>query len=139
MSPCLTPLWMPPAPETGRPVEGLLTLVLPPPGPIFNLRSGIQWSTPENLDGAVWKQVSSVREFTVTTNPDGLRTLAVTDSYDPVAKRVLCVGDSVVFGWGLDDPDTYPAQLDRVLRSASPEQKTQVFNVGHTGYSSVQS
>ncbi len=87
----------------------------------------------------MWKQVSSAREFTVTTNPEGLRTLAVTDGYDPEATRVLCVGDSVVFGWGLDDPDTYPAKLDRVLRSASAEKKTQVFNAGHPGYSSVQS
>lgn len=46
--------------------------------------------------------------------------------------RILCVGDSFVFGHGVDDADAFPAQLE----SLNP--KLESVNLGVTGYSTGQ-
>ena len=43
--------------------------------------------------------------------------------------RVVCLGDSFTFGYGLDDANTFPAQLE----AANPS--LQVINMGQGGYS----
>lgn len=53
---------------------------------------------------------------------------------------VLCLGDSVTFGLGLSDPETWPARLAVALRAA-PEfagRPVQVINGAVPGWSSVQ-
>lgn len=49
-------------------------------------------------------------------------------------RRIGCFGDSITFGYGVGDAETYPAQLDAKLRPAG----TEVVNAGVTGYSSHQ-
>lgn len=72
-------------------------------------------------------------DFAVTTHA-GLRS-------EPVAEkksgfRVLALGDSCTFGVGVDDGETWPAQLQRMLREAGIE--GEVINAGVPGYSAFQ-
>jgi lysophospholipase L1-like esterase len=53
---------------------------------------------------------------------------------DPPPVRVLCLGDSITFGYGVGDDESYPAALARAL--ASPQ--VEVVNGGVTGYTSHQ-
>jgi hypothetical protein len=47
-------------------------------------------------------------------------------------KRILMIGDSMTFGWGLDDKDTYPLHLEDDLRS-SGYSNIEVINGGYVG------
>lgn len=48
--------------------------------------------------------------------------------------RVVCLGDSVTFGWSIDETkDTYPAQLQQMLGD-----NYQVVNLGRPGYTTYQ-
>lgn len=57
-------------------------------------------------------QVSRRRSFTVSTNAMGLRgpALPPKDGF-----RILCLGESVTFGWGGTWEESYPSQLARLL------------------------
>jgi lysophospholipase L1-like esterase len=50
------------------------------------------------------------------------------------AVRVLAIGDSTTFGWGVDDPETYTVQLEVRLRAAYPGQQVEVVNAGVVSY-----
>ena len=51
----------------------------------------------------------------------------------PNTFRVLAVGDSFVFGEGVKDGDTMPAQLQAILQAKHPELAVEVVNLGMTG------
>jgi lysophospholipase L1-like esterase len=44
--------------------------------------------------------------------------------------RILAIGDSTTFGWGVNDDGTYCVQLERLLRAAYPHQPLSVVNGG---------
>jgi hypothetical protein len=46
------------------------------------------------------------------------------------AARVLVIGDSFTFGWGVNDEDTYPARLERLLAARAPAKRVEVINAG---------
>jgi lysophospholipase L1-like esterase len=48
--------------------------------------------------------------------------------------RILCLGDSLTWGQGANDEETYPALLETVLRERHPELDVQVLNGGVPGY-----
>jgi len=70
----------------------------------------------------------------VTTNSLGLRGREPTATAVPL--RVLVVGDSSVFGFGLADEQTFPAQLEQLL---APAGAIEVVNGGVPGYTCPQS
>ena len=51
-------------------------------------------------------------------------------------KRIVCMGASPTFGWGVGDEDAYPAQLQRRLDPSARE--VEVLNAAVIGYSSHQ-
>jgi lysophospholipase L1-like esterase len=56
--------------------------------------------------------------------------------------RVLCLGDSGTFGWGVGDEETYPAQLESFLNAWAEKPagfRFEVINAGVNGYSTFQS
>jgi hypothetical protein len=102
------------------------------------LGQGIFWLKP-NLDGARMvvpdrphsKEESRLgnfgrtRTFYVSTN--GLR-LRNGPLGPKTGTRILCMGDSVTFGWGVPDDMSYPAQLERELKARGHQ--VEVLNAG---------
>ncbi|HET9372623.1 MAG TPA: hypothetical protein VFO19_20310, partial [Vicinamibacterales bacterium] len=58
---------------------------------------------------------------------------------DAGALRVLAIGDSTTFGWGVNDDQTYCAALGRQLRAHGLGQRPEVFNAGVVSYDLKQS
>ncbi len=48
--------------------------------------------------------------------------------------RVLAIGDSTTFGWGVNDDETYCVQLERLLEHAYPGRRLSVVNGGVSAY-----
>ena len=85
-----------------------------------------------------WKPRPGFRgEFlgeTVTINALGMRGPELRVPRPTGSRRILCFGDSITFGYGVGDDDTYPAFLGRALA----ERGVEVANAGVTGYTSHQ-
>src|SRR5262249_9193733 len=72
----------------------------------------------------------------VRTNAEGVRAAGAYRRPKPTAVfRILLLGDSQAFGWGLDEADTLGAQLAASLRGAG---EVEVVNAGVPGYNAVQ-
>lgn len=56
--------------------------------------------------------------FFVSTNADGFRGQDIKVEREPDVIRILVVGYSYSFGWGIDDAQAWPAQLERALNDA---------------------
>lgn len=51
--------------------------------------------------------------------------------------RILCLGDSITYGfWLADRADAYPSQLERIWNESGTSQKVEVINLGYPGTSS---
>ena len=59
------------------------------------------------------EQITRLRQFLVSTNSQGFRSPEI----DTPKKRtrILCLGDSVTFGWGVAQEESYPALLGKKL------------------------
>lgn len=44
--------------------------------------------------------------------------------------RIAALGDSMTFGWGANDEETYPAQLERILTDSTGPGNVEVINAG---------
>ncbi len=90
----------------------------------------------------LWRLRSSVTtEFTevpVRTNALGLRGPEIPDPKAAGEVRILCTGDSSVFGHGVAEEHGFPAQLQGQLRTLGGSQ-VRVINMGVPGYSTFQS
>ena len=58
--------------------------------------------------------------YEVEINGLGLRGPALSPTKAPGTARVLCLGDSVTFGYYVGDADTYPARLQALLAPSNP-------------------
>ena len=72
------------------------------------------------------------RSWRVRTSSDGFRDRALAERPEG-ENRVLAVGDSSTFGWGVADDEPWPAVLEAELGEG-----WQVLNLGVPGYSAVQ-
>jgi lysophospholipase L1-like esterase len=104
----------------------------------------LYWRVKPNLTRAIW-------DFTlVSTNAEGLRHEGDVGRKEPGTFRVVCVGDSVTFGYRVpvvwpDKPNNfnpdwlpYPMLLERALRAANPGRKIEVIALAVPGYTSYQ-
>lgn len=71
--------------------------------------------------------LDSAYSIEVCTNQLGLRDR---DHASGEAPRVIALGDSFTFGWGVERQDTYVAHLERALRLAMPEAHPGVWAAG---------
>ncbi|MCK5492619.1 MAG: hypothetical protein KAJ14_05875, partial [Candidatus Omnitrophica bacterium] len=75
----------------------------------------------------------------VETNSLGLR---VQDRMNNIANskqdfRIICLGASPTFGWGVDIDDAYPSRLERILAEKfNLYRRIEVINAGIIGYTS---
>ncbi|MEO8499955.1 MAG: GDSL-type esterase/lipase family protein [Vicinamibacteria bacterium] len=83
------------------------------------------WKPTPGFSGAMW-------DGHVTIGADGLRENGAGRGRAP--KRILCFGDSITFGFGVSDDETYPAALSALLEPHGIE----VRNAGVTGFTSYQ-
>jgi lysophospholipase L1-like esterase len=77
-------------------------------------------------------------EVPIRTNSLGLRSAEVVDPKPVDVLRILALGDSVTFGWGLRGEDTYPSQLASLLATLRPNRRFEVINAGVSGYGTWQ-
>ena len=70
----------------------------------------------------------------ITINALGLRGHEIAIPKPTTKKRILCFGDSITFGYGVSDRESYPYLLGELLSPRGAE----VVNAGVTGYSSHQ-
>jgi lysophospholipase L1-like esterase len=102
------------------------------------------WRLKPNLDHVVW-------DFTmVSTNAQGLRHEGDIGPKPPGAIRILCLGDSITFGYRVPvvwperpkdyAPDwlPYPMLLEQRLRAANPGRPVEVIALAVPGYTSYQ-
>jgi lysophospholipase L1-like esterase len=101
------------------------------------------WRLRPNLRDVLW---DSMR---VTSNAQGLRYEHGVGRKAPGAFRIVCVGDSVTFGYRVprvylrrprENPEwlPYPMLLERWLRAANPARRVEVVPLAAPGYSSHQ-
>jgi len=82
-----------------------------------------------------------IRERTrwiLRTNAKGFPGPEVPYGPHPGTYRILCMGDSSTFGWGVESDEAYPALLQESLRRRHPGARIEVVNLGVCGYSSQQ-
>ncbi len=83
---------------------------------------------------AVWKEEDPVRPaVTYRTNALGFRTPAPREDRDNNTIRIVLIGDSYVFGIGVEEGGTLRAQLQNELRTRWPERDAEVINLGLPG------
>jgi len=62
-------------------------------------------------------------------NRHGMRTIGDYE-IDPDLRRIVVLGDSVTYGLGIDEKETYSAQLEELLNRHNPAEPTKVYNLG---------
>lgn len=73
---------------------------------------------------------------TVRTNSEGFRGEELPPKNDTTL-RIVCLGDWLTFGEGVENSQTYPALLEAALRRSHPERDIQVVNAGTPQYGSL--
>ncbi len=106
--------------------------------PAYSAEAIAGWRVARNLDASEIKGPRDGHPFVVSTNDAGLRT-GLSRARSPGVKRVAVMGDSTVFGWGVDDGGTVAEGLEQELAEAHPELGVvEVLNAGQPGYSTTQ-
>ena len=60
-------------------------------------------------------EITRTRQFSVSTNSQGFRSPEIQANKSGL--RILCLGDSVTFGWGVEEEESYPALLAKSLNA----------------------
>ncbi len=96
------------------------------------------WLTDPDLTDSSFPHRETGGNFSVSTDDHGLRApIHAREATGDAPFRVLFLGCSTTFGWGVDDDQTYPALVQSML-SRQGRQDVQVFNGGQPGYTSFQ-
>lgn len=72
----------------------------------------------------------------VTINSRGLRNPEIALERQPGVRRIVVLGDSLTFGWGVPEPETYPRTLERLLNESG--RRVEVVNAGVGNYNTSQ-
>jgi len=100
---------------------------------LFEKDSQLQFVPRANFGGV---HASSEYRVNVTTNSLGLRNVEL-EPGEHTGRRILVLGDSFAFGWGVQAAEALPAQIQDLLRQAGFP-NVDVINAGVTGYGTVQ-
>ena len=88
-----------------------------------------------------WRQKLNIKTkfqgYDVATDWMGLRNKNLSRAKKVGITRIICLGASPTFGWGVNYEDTYSFQLERLLNRNS-KRSFEVINAGEIGYSSYQ-
>ena len=75
-------------------------------------------------------KLREVMDFRVTTNSTGFRTHNLDRKREENEFRIVCIGDSWVFGWGVNDGEAFCDVLEDLLQRKVHDRKIKVFNLG---------
>jgi hypothetical protein len=70
----------------------------------------------------------------VTTNRHGMRDRERTIEKPPGTFRIVGLGDSIMFGWGVDHEETYLARVERALNEQGGGRRYEALNFAVPGY-----
>lgn len=103
----------------------------------FRLRAGVDL---ELLDPLAPAAQRAATRWHARTNAQGFRTPPFAPRAAPGVVRVVALGDSSTFGWGVAEEDAFPARLRGELASrwGLPVERIEVVNLGVPGYSTFQ-
>jgi lysophospholipase L1-like esterase len=87
-----------------------------------------------------WETVHETADFEVTvrTNALGLRGAPASPAKASGTFRILVLGDSFAFGFGVEDGEAFPAVLERRLAPPAGYERVEVWNAGVAGWSADQ-
>ena len=95
-----------------------------------------------DLDGRLYRHKPhldlDLGSYRLRTNSLGLRGPEVAANKPTDTFRILLLGDSVAYGWGVDDEVTFARRLETEWNAASPARRIEVINTGHPMYDSSQ-
>ncbi len=83
-------------------------------------------------------EIRARTQWTFHTNARGFNAREVPYVKPPRTFRIVALGDSSTFGWGVETGRIYPHLLEAALRSRHPGSPIEVVNLGVCGYSSFQ-
>jgi lysophospholipase L1-like esterase len=97
----------------------------------------IYWSEDPNQVNEPHRHGELNTTFPVSTDVNGLRA-PLHDQQKPAGTfRVMTLGCSTTFGWGVADAESYPARLEHYLRDRG-HKNVEVINGGQPGYTTFQ-
>ncbi len=96
----------------------------------------VYWSTPADLHMEPFDHKERGGTFAVSTDANGVRGPFHPTERTPGTYRVMALGCSTTFGWGVEDAETYPARLEAILTEEG--HPVEVINGGQPGHSSFQ-
>ncbi|MFZ5480247.1 MAG: SGNH/GDSL hydrolase family protein [Myxococcota bacterium] len=106
-------------------------------GPAYEADKIGGWTMMPQMSGQTIESFEGGK-FRVTTNEDGIRSTVRVEK-GPGVTRIAVMGDSTVFGWGVDDGGTIADGLQRGLDPLRGELgPIEVLNAGQPGYSTTQ-
>jgi len=89
-----------------------------------------------------WKQKSNLdiafQNARVKTNSLGLRAKEFKKEKPKDVLRIICLGASPTFGWGVNQDQPYPQRLGALIKEKYQSKNIEVINAGNIGYSSHQ-
>lgn len=95
------------------------------------------WTVPANQVQESTPHNEMATSFAVSTDDNGLRYPLHEQDKRPGTRRIMALGCSTTFGWGVADRESYPAVLERRIRDAGLR-SVEVINGGQPGYTSFQ-
>ncbi len=95
------------------------------------------WVTDPDLNRKPFPHKEENALFRVSSNSDGLRSGPSDQTKPEGTLRIMTLGCSTTFGWGVDDQETYPQQLSQIIE-AEHGSAIEVVNGGQPGYTSFQ-
>ncbi len=109
----------------------------PPPGQKVTLAEMIQLSPDPRIIYELIPNLAVHFVRPVHTNGAGFRSPAVTVEKPPRTMRLLGLGDSIMFGYGVGDDDPFMAALARKLGEREPAWRWESINTAVPGYNTV--
>jgi len=106
--------------------------------PVYRASDVLGWQLTPNLDAAEFRGAPEPHRFEVSSNADGLRGAAERD-LSPGVFRVVVLGDSVPFGWGVGDQESLVGAAQAALE-ADPSSfgRFELINAAQSAFSTEQ-
>ncbi len=98
--------------------------------------SDVYWVSGSSLTKEPFPHKEMNTTFRVLTDSNGLRAPLHAPEKPPGTFRVMTLGCSTTFGWGVEDDESWPARMEAAL--AAEGHPAEVINAGQPGYTSFQ-